>query len=142
MVFETMDPPGRYFKVKIYDQKLKELMESTHKGYNSTDTKFFFVPRAYIPVTGRNIYFIIIELVVLYNQFFFIAENILIKFEANEPYKSYNSSIKNVILDKNTKVMIIKNPEPPKDTTDEQISFEVDKFIIGEPKPLSDYNFF
>ena len=94
MAFETMDPPGRYFKVKIYDQKLKDTMESKHKNYNPSDTKFFFVPRAYIPVTGKNIYFIIIELVVLYNtnQLFFIAENMLVKFEAKEPYEKYNSS--------------------------------------------------
>lgn len=34
MVFETMEPRGRYFKVKIYEPKLKDKLEEKHKNYN------------------------------------------------------------------------------------------------------------
>ena len=89
MIFET--PQGKYFRMKIIESdELKELEENHRNQERDKTVKFFFVPVTYIML--YKVYYVIIELRVLYNnQFFFTAEIILIEFDVKDEYDDYNT---------------------------------------------------
>ena len=107
--------------------------------------KFYLVPKAYF--IKNDYYYVILELKVFYksnSQFFFTAENMLVKFQMAKSYDSYNlnpSEIDNV-LDVETMVQFFISPKKTTDTTDESMTSEVNQFKLSELKLLVDYNLF
>ena len=89
MVFETIDPPGLYFSINICSQKLIKHLEEHHRSLNrEARIEFFMVPNAYF--FKKNYYYVIFELKVFYksnSQYFFTAENMLVKFKMAKSYE-------------------------------------------------------
>lgn len=94
MIFETIDPPGKYFGINICSRKLIKHMEESHRSMNKiAKIKFFVVPKAYFIKNSH--YNVILELKAHYKsctQYFFTAENMLIKFKTQKSFASYNSN--------------------------------------------------
>lgn len=94
MVFETIDPPGKYFGINICSKKLIKHLEESHKSeYKEAKIKFFIVPKTYFVKSDH--YYVILELKAHYKsktQYFFTAENLLVKFKMNKSFAAYNES--------------------------------------------------
>ena len=93
MVFETIKPRGKYFGINICSQKLINHMEENHKAMNKlARIRFYIVPKAYF--IKNSYYYVILELKVFQKsnfQYFYTAENILVKFKMTKNYKEYNT---------------------------------------------------
>ena len=92
MVFETIKPPGKYFGINICSSQLIKHLEENHRSMNKlARIKFYLVPKAYF--IKNDYYYVILELKVFYksnSQYFFTAENMLVKFQMAKSYDLYN----------------------------------------------------
>ena len=108
MIFETITPPGKYFRHRICDQSLPQQLKTQHHIYNrSDDIKFFFVPQTYI--VRKDHYLVIFQMKVLFTstvKAFFVAENFIVKFKTNRNYFDYNNEelLFDSVLDCNSEV--------------------------------------
>lgn len=90
-------------------------MEEDHRSLNKTaKIKFFIVPNAYF--IKKNYYYVILSLKVFYksnSQYFFTAENMLVKFKMTKNCEEYNSSKfeDDYVLGINTMVQFFISPE-------------------------------
>lgn len=67
MVLETINPPGKYFGIKICSKRLIKHLEDNHRSMNRlAKLKFYIVPKVYY--TKNNIYYTILELKVFYKS--------------------------------------------------------------------------
>ena len=92
MVFETVEPPGKYFGINICSRELiKHINESQRSEYKLAKIKFFIVPKAYF--VKADLYYVILELKV-HNKsktsYIFTAENLMLKFKMSKDYAAYN----------------------------------------------------
>ena len=130
MIFETIHPPGKYFGINICSRKLIKHMEESHRSlYKTAKIKFFIVPKAYF--VKNNHYNVILELKALYKsntQYFFTAENMMLKFKMRKDYRAYNANKSPEInlIDIDTMVQFFECPKETNDTTCEKIKREID----------------
>ena len=69
MVLETINPPGKYFGIKICSKRLIKQLEENHRAMNKlARLKFYIVPKAYY--IKNNAYYVILELKVFYKSNF------------------------------------------------------------------------
>lgn len=144
MLLETIDPPGRYFRMRIMESCCKRHLEECHQKYNRiASVKFFLVPKAYIPI--QDYYVIIFELKVCYKsntEVFFVAETLLTNSRMDKYHTKYNKESKHCLVDSQTEVQYFINPDKPKDTTDDKMKSSIQQFRLSKPSKLSEYNLF
>ena len=127
----------------IENDELLELEDKHKKQEWDKTVKFFFVPVTYIMLS--KVYYVIIELRVLYNnQFFFTAEMMLVELQVHDEYDDYNTDFfaRQCLIDKDSYIRYFIDPEHPKDKTDENVKNSELKIGFTKPQKLSSYDFY